>query len=536
MDQKPKMLVIYYPILLAVMLSIGVFLGARLDFTDRETVGQSLFIPKSDNVNKLNQIINYIDRSYVDSVDKNMLIEKTIESMLSDLDPHSYYISAAELREYTEPLEGNFDGIGVEFIIQKDTVVIVHPVQGGPSADLGILAGDRIVIVDGENIAGNGITNDGVMKRLRGESGTKVVVEIQRQGSEKLLEFEITRGKIPLRSVDVAMMATEDVGYIKVARFAKTTYEEFLEGAQNLIEEGMTKLVLDLRNNGGGFMNAAVSVVDEFLSDGKMIVYTEGKAHPRESYYSTEKGILHDVDVVVLINHGSASASEIVAGAIQDNDRGTIIGRRSFGKGLVQHHAPLRDGSALRLTIARYYTPTGRCIQRPYGDGVDYEQDFLAQVEEEAFAESDSIPQVDSLRFITPGGKVVYGGGGIMPDLFIPADTTSSSVFFNEVSFRGYIREFAFDFTDANRSDLQDFGDFESFNRGFKIDSKVYRDFVDFSISQGVDSDPAGAKQSREEIALLMKAYIARNIWNNNGFYPIYLKRDKVFQRALEVM
>lgn len=534
MEEKPGRLAIYFPLLMAAMLSIGVFLGSRLDFTDAETVGQSLFIPRNDNVNKLNQIINYIDRAYVDSVDKNELIERTIDRMLADLDPHSYYISAAELRDFTEPLEGNFDGIGVEFVIQRDTVVIVHPVQGGPSADLGIQAGDRIVSVDGEKVAGNGITNDGVMSRLRGESGTKVSVEISRHGRKQLLGFEITRGKIPLRSVDVALMVDNTVGYIKVARFAKTTYDEFLLGAKQLMGQGMKKLVLDLRNNGGGFMNTAVSLVDEFLPDGKMIVYTEGKSHPRESYYSTSMGILKEVELIVLINQGSASASEIVAGAIQDNDRGTIIGRRSFGKGLVQHHAPLRDGSALRLTIARYYTPTGRCIQRPYGEGVDYENDLMERIARGETINPDSALVQDSLQYITPGGKIVYGGGGIMPDLFVPADTAYSSLFFSEVTFRGYINQFSFDYADAHRDALSKFSAFEGFNSTFKIDGAIYNEFVDYCVKKGLVANPKESRQSRDEIAILLKANIARNIWNNEGFYPIYLQWDKDFQRALE--
>lgn len=537
MDKRSGLLAVYFPILMATMLAVGVFLGARLDYSDPEVAGPSLFVPRSKNVNKINQIINYIDRSYVDSIDKEALVEDAIDRMLSELDPHSYYISARDLQKFTEPLEGNFEGIGVEFMIQKDTIVIIHPVQGGPSAQLGILAGDRIVEVDGDPIAGVGITNDGVMKMLRGESGSKVTVGIARRGVDDLLDFEITRGKIPLHSVDVAMMDKNSVGYIKVTRFAKTTFNEFKLAANDLLGQGMSKLILDLRNNGGGLMNAAVSIVDEFLEEGKMIVYTEGKSHPRESYYSTDAGALKDVDVVVLINQGSASASEIVAGAVQDNDRGMIIGRRSFGKGLVQHHAPLRDGSALRLTIARYYTPTGRCIQRPYGKGSNYEDGVPdGEVVAENGEVQDTVFQADSVKFITPQGKVVYGGGGIAPDLVVSSDTTRTSIFFAEVSYRGLISRFAFNYADLNRGMLNDYATFDSFNEDFSIDRKTFKDFVDYSADNGVKANMNEAKQSTDEIKFYIKAHIARNIWNNEGFYPIVLQRDRTYQKALEVL
>ncbi len=517
----------YTPILLAVMLIAGIYIGAKLNYTPS-------IIADADPDNKINQIIGYIEKEYVDVVDKNDLINATIHTMLQELDPHSYYISAEELRQYTEPLEGNFDGIGVEFMIQQDTVVVVNPIAGGPSEELGVKAGDRIVLVNGESIAGIGITNSDVMDKLRGESGTSVEVGMLRPGKEDLIDFKITRGKIPIHSVDVAIMVSDKVGFIKVARFAKTTHEEFVEAALMLREQGMEKLIVDLRGNGGGFLDAAIRMCDEFLEDGRMIVYTEGKASPKRTFNATERGLLEEVETVVLINQGSASASEIVAGALQDNDRGTIIGRRSFGKGLVQEHVDLPDSSAMRLTIARYYTPTGRSIQKPYGDGIDYHNDYFDRLENGELESADSVQFPDSLKYTTAAGKTVYGGGGIMPDVFVPIDTVGASFYLSELNYAGIINEFAFSYVDQHRDQLNRYNNGIDFKQRFVVSNLLFEELIAFAEGKGIERDPYGIKTSELVIKLRLKALIARNIWNNEGYFHIILDDDIVFDRAMK--
>lgn len=517
------------PLLLAVALAIGFYLGARV--ATPLTPTNQLGIKSTHKFNKLTDILSYIEHEYVDSVDRNELEEIAIETLLQELDPHSVYIPPADLAEMNEPLEGNFDGIGIEFRIQNDTITVINPIAGGPSELLGIQAGDRIVKVDTQNVAGIGVTNRMVMDLLRGERGTKVKVQIARQSSSVLLNFEITRDKIPIHSVDVAYMLNDSVGYIKVARFAKTTYEEFIKAGKDLKAEGMKKMILDLRSNGGGIMDAAVKMADEFLPAGDMIVYTEGKARPREEYKATARNTFVNLPLVVLVDEGSASASEIVAGALQDNDRATIIGRRSFGKGLVQEPSSWPDGSAVRLTIARYYTPTGRCIQKPYDNGKeDYYEDYYNRLNSGELQHRDSIHLIDSLKYTTPKGKIVYGGGGIMPDIFVPIDTVGRSYYYTELVYMGIFRQFSFDYADQHRDELQKLT-YSSFN----VNNALLKELTDFAEERGIKKIDAEFKQSKELIRNLLRANIALHIWKNEGFYSIINERDNVIARSLEI-
>ncbi|MEM9050881.1 MAG: S41 family peptidase [Bacteroidota bacterium] len=527
-NSNKNKLIIYYPLMLAAMLVFGIYLGTF--FSDD---GTRSFLPtkSSSNADKITQIISFIDREYVDTVAKNQMIEKAIASILEDLDPHSYYISAEEMAAYTEPLEGNFEGIGVEFLIQDDTVRVVAALDGGPSQELGIQAGDKIVAVDEENIAGVGIRNDDVISRLKGEGGTIVNVDVLR--GDKKIPFEITRGTIPINSVAAAQMLDNSVGYIKISRFARTTYEEFAESAQQLQKEGMQEMLIDLRGNGGGYLTAAVQIAEEFLQKDQLIVYTEGKASPKKSYYASKRGEYSDLPLAILIDQGSASASEILAGAIQDNDRGIIVGRRSFGKGLVQEHMSLPDNSALRLTVARYYTPSGRSIQKPYGGDIDYSADYEERFETGELVSADSINFADSLEYVTPGGRIVYGGGGITPDVFVGLDTVGASEYLSIVSYRGILNQFGFDYADAHRNELGEFDDYLDFESDFDVKSSVFDDFVSYAEDKGVAPDQEGIKISKKVIELRIKAYIARNIWGNDGFYSIMTDDDKVINEAL---
>ena len=528
-NQNTNKLLIYYPIMLAAMLVLGIYLGSYFTTGTSETTS---FFPKKtvNSADKIGQIISFIDREYVDTIAKNRLINKAIDAILEDLDPHSYYITAEELASYTEPLEGNFDGIGVEFLIQNDTVRVVSAIEGGPSEELGIMAGDKIIVVDGENIAGINIKNDDVIKYLKGPSGTEVKIDILR--NREVIPFTITRGTIPINSVVTSQLLDPKTGYIKISRFARTTYEEFMTHMTRMTENGMEEVIIDLRGNGGGYLNAAVQMSEEFLQKGQLVVYTEGKASPRRSYYASKNGTYSETPVAILINEGSASASEILAGAIQDNDRGLIIGRRSFGKGLVQEHLSLPDHSALRLTVARYYTPTGRSIQKPYGKGIDYEHDYDVRFEHGEMMYRDSIVFPDSLKYTTPGGRTVYGGGGIMPDIFVGLDTVGASHYLSIVSYQGLLNQYGFDYADAHRNALKDYTSYGDFNKKFIITDDMLGDFVTYSSERGVEPDTVGIKASDKVLKIRIKAYIARNIWGNDGYYSIMNQDDNVLKEA----
>lgn len=521
----------YLPLILAIVLILGMIIGVQLV---KSTGGKSMFVyPKTD---KLSGVLNFIEMEYVDSISQDQLVEKTIPELLKNLDPHSLYIPAKDLQRVTEPLEGNFEGIGIQFNMMNDTIVVIQTISGGPSERIGIMPGDRIVEIDDTIVAGVGLPDQEVVNMLRGLSGSKVTVGVKRQHMQGLMEFEITRDRIPLYSVDVAYMINDEIGYIKISQFSRTTFKEYLEAAEKLNEAGMKKLILDLRGNGGGYMDAATNIADQFLGEGELIVYTEGKSSPRNNVYAKSKGINQDTELVVLIDEWSASASEIIAGAVQDNDRGLVVGRRSFGKGLVQSQTMFSDGSALRLTVARYYTPTGRSIQKPYDNGSDeYYNDLGQRFLHGEFDEADSINFDDSLKFTTPGGNIVYGGGGIMPHVFIPRDTAGMTNYFNEVTRKGLVYRFAFNYSDRNRSSLVAFDNAAAINQNLDRQNLLNK-FVDFAEAEGVERDPAQIEKSRHLIHTRIKAYIARNIIDNEGFYPILGEIDEALLKSIHLL
>src|ERR1051326_284178 len=520
----------FLPIIFGILLATGIFIGSHLNFSGNRI---NFLQPHTKSSDKLNNILNFIEQEYVDTVNKKELVEKAITSMLQNLDPHSVYLTPQEVKEMREPLEGNFEGIGIEFNIIKDTIRVISAIAGGPSEQLGIQAGDKIVKIEGKNVAGTKIKNKDVLGKLRGKGGTQVSITIMR--GKKSIDYTITRDRIPIYSVDAGYMLNKKTGYIKVSRFAETTYDEFLEKASYLRSQGMENLILDLRGNGGGLLTTAVKICDEFLEKGKVIVYTEGKSHPKETIYATDKGILTDTKLVVLIDESSASASEIVAGAIQDNDRGTIVGRRSFGKGLVQRETMFADSSAIRLTVARYCTPTGRCIQKPYGkDLEDYYSEEYNRYQQGELMHADSIHQKDTLRYKTPNGKIVYGGGRITPDIFVPLDTIGRTSYLNELFVKGVFNQFSFDYADKNRKKLSEM-DAKKFQLTFTIDENLFSEFIVYSEKSGVKSNQREAAISKAVIKNLLKASIARQIWGNDGFYPILNQDDKVISRAVEL-
>lgn len=527
----------FYPIIIALLVVIVVFSWGIYQKLSDQPVGFSNIRNKS-NSQKLSQLITYIDEYYVDTIQKEKLIDVAIQQILQDLDPHSYYISRDEMRRMNEPLEGNFQGIGVEFNIIRDTLVVINVVPDGPSDKVGLLPGDRILFVDSVVIAGIGLTNDDVFSKLRGEKGSKVIVEVQRMGSKEIIEFVITRDNIPINSLSSAYMINENTGYTKLIRFSRTTSEEFNSATEQLLTQGMKNLILDLRGNGGGYLNAAIAICDEFLIKNRLIVYTEGKSQARRNNYSTNTGELEDINVIIIIDQNSASASEIVAGAIQDNDRGVIVGRRSFGKGLVQTQLDLSDESAIRLTTARYYTPTGRSIQKPYGIGIDYEEEFYQRYENGELEIQDSIHVVDSLKFITPGGNTVYGGGGIVPDIFVPFDTTYRTSYFTHVIYSGAINDFAFDYADKHRSELRtispdDEGSY--FVDGYKLSDAIFSSFLEYTAELGFKATKEDLRKSEAMVKNRLKALIARNIWGNEIYYKILNQMDTDIDAALKV-
>lgn len=524
---------IYFPFLFALVLVAGIYVGVHLN---SQASFNNLFKPVvKQQHQKLTEILNYIEQEYVDTISMDSLTEETIVKLLQSLDPHSAYIPAKELQAMNEPLEGKFEGIGVEFNIVNDTIVVVAPISGGPSEKLGIQSGDRIVKIEGKNVAGNGIKSKDVMDKLRGKGGTIVNIHIYRRGQKDLIEYAITRGTIPIRSIDIAYMLNAETGYIKISRFGATTFDEYLEAYAKLQKSGLQKLILDLRGNPGGYLNAATDLADEFLPAKEMIVYTQGKSRPRQNHYATSGGDFEKNPLVILVDEGSASASEILAGAVQDNDRGTIIGRRTFGKGLVQEQVDLPDGSAIRLTIARYYTPTGRSIQKPYThDAEEYYKEAYDRYDNGELYSADSIKFNDKLKYVTAGGKTVYGGGGITPDIFVPVDTTRLSKYLSAVFSKGLVTQFAFDYADKNRGSLIAFKSFEDFNKQFSVSEKIFNDFVAYAEKKGVKKDEPGISLSADYLKLQIKALIARNIWNDEGYYPVILQDDAIVKRALE--
>lgn len=486
---------------------------------------------------KMERAMELILNEYVEGQDQDVLVETAIEGMLRQLDPHSVYIPAQDLKAVNEDLVGNFEGVGIQFEILEDTIVVVWPIPEGPSEKLGIQAGDKIVYIEEENVGGTGITNDGVIKRLRGPKGTKVKVRIMRNHSRDLLEYTITRDKIPLYSIDAAYMATPEIGYIRLSRFSAQSASEFRDHLRRLVDQGMKNLILDLRGNHGGYLNVAIELADEFLGNNKLVVYTEGLHSPRHEHTATGRGGFEKGKLAVLIDDGSASASEIVSGAIQDLDRGLVIGRRSFGKGLVQRDFELPDGSALRLTIARYYTPAGRCIQKPYEDGREaYLDEKNQRYLRGELMHPDSVHFPDSLKYYTENKRVVYGGGGIMPDVFVPLDTSFNSNYFRDLLRQGIFNDFALAYVNAHRVELlQQYKTVTEFSQKFEI-KPLMHDFIAEAEEHGVPFDTLGMERSGPYIEQRLKALIARNLWNTSAYFQVVNALDPVVTKAVEAI
>lgn len=518
---------IWFALVLAGGIVLGLFLGNR----------SGLFNLLPSGKDKLKEVITYVEDNYVDTLGRKVIEEKAINGLLEKLDPHSVYISAEEFNDANDPLLGSFEGIGVQFRLENDTVTVITPVAGGPSEKLGIRAGDRIVKVDGKNIAGIKITTNDVMRKLKGPKGTKVNISVFRRGAAGLLDFTITRDVIPTYSLDISYMAEPGIGYIRLNNFSATTHEEVHNAIEILQQDGMKKLILDLRGNGGGYLKAAIDVADEFLSRGKLVVYTEGMHHKREVANATTDGLFEEGDLVVLVDEGTASAAEIVAGAIQDHDRGVIAGRRSFGKGLVQEQLDFKDGSALRLTVARYYTPTGRCIQKSYKDGLEmYNSDYYHRFMNGELEHPDSIKFPDSLKYKTPKGRIVYGGGGIMPDIFIPLEKDSLLSYYNLCMNKGLVYQFAFDYTDQHRPQMMRFKQAGQFEKGFVVTDAIFGEFVQYADKKGIRHTGKDLTKSDRYIRTMLKAYIGRNLFDNKGFYPVLNTIDPGFLKAVEIL
>ena len=514
------------PLVLCLGLAVGIFVGSG--FNNRKASGDI-----GKDVQKFRDVLTQIQTEYVDTVNTNSLVDDAIHHMLNKLDPHSAYIPARDRIAANEDLRGNFDGIGVEFNIFHDTIVVVSALSGGPSEALGIQSGDKIVKVDDKNLAGIGVTSTDVMKALKGPKGTEVKVTILRKDKE--IDYNIIRDKIPQYSVDVAYMVDAEVGYIKVNRFAATTFDEFRESLSKLKDQGMKKLVLDLQSNPGGYMNIAIDMADDFLASGKKIVFTHGKEKKYDSQaMSTAKGDFEKGDLIVLINEGSASASEILAGALQDNDRAFIVGRRSFGKGLVQSPFDLSDGSELRLTISRYYTPTGRSIQKPYEDGDEYSRDIISRYNHGEFFHADSIRFNDTLKYITQKGRTVYGGGGIMPDYFVPLDTTLTSHYLNELYTSSSIQEYTFGYGEDHKDALLEAG-FKQFLDKFIVTDQMLADLVKVGERNKVKADRKELAKKEKLFKVHIKAQIARKLWNNEGYFPVMNETNEIFIHALKL-
>lgn len=494
----------------------------------------------NENTFKIGRTLGLIDAWYVDSTDINKLTEQTIIELLRSLDPHSVYISAKDVKEMNEPLNGNFEGIGIQFNLLRDTIIVIEPISGGPSEKAGLLPGDRIITIDGEKVAGIGISTNGVRSRLMGMKGTKVNINVFRKGEKSILDFTIIRDKIPINSLDAAYMLDKETGYVKLNKFAATTVDEFDAAVDSLKKfNNMKNLVLDLRSNGGGYMTAATDLADKFYSDKRLLVYLRGRKTPRQDYFSKGRGSLSSSRVAILTDEGSASASEILAGAVQDWDRGIIVGRRTFGKGLVQNGFYLTDGSMIRLTIARYYTPTGRLIQSPYNDGYDkYLENFYKRYTDGELMTADSIHFPDSLKYKTMVSKrTVYGGGGIMPDVFVPADTMGYSDYYRSLVRKGVLSSWSLEFSDKNRKQIASkYKTFNEFRSDFNFSDEDMDDLKNKAEKAGVKFDENGFKISRNEILTVLKGYIAANIWKTNEFYMIINEGDPVIESALRII
>ena len=521
------------PFLLAIALIAGIAIGT---FYANHFSGNKLGIINTSS-NKLNALLRIIDDQYVDTVNISDLVEEAMPQILSELDPHSSYIPAKDLEAVTADLKGSFSGIGIQFTIQNDTIHVNNVIQGGPSEKVGLMAGDRIVEVDDSAFVGKIVTNEEAMKRLKGEKGSKVKLGVYRPGEKELLHFTVVRGNIPVKSIDAAYMINEKVGYVKVNKFGETTYPELLIALAKLSQKNCEGLIIDLRGNTGGYMAAAIQMVNEFLPNNRLIVYTQGRKSPRQDYNSNGTGSNQKMPLVVLVDEGSASASEIFAGAIQDNDRGTIVGRRSFGKGLVQQPIEFSDGSAIRLTIARYYTPSGRCIQKPYEKGKEseYELDLLIRYEHGEFFSADSIKQNETEVYRTRLGRPVYGGGGIMPDIFVPQDTTGMTSYFRMAANRGLIIRYTFEYTDQNRSTLQKYDTTEKMEEYLKKQN-LLNNFAAWAEKKGLKRRNNLMAKSRKLFEMSLYGNIIYNMLGMEAYVEFLNETDKTVLKAVEIL
>lgn len=528
-ENQPSKRQITLPIILCLGLAGGILIGANLSGRqgpDKEILRE---------VQKFREVLTLIKNEYVEGVNTDVLVEEAIKTMLNKLDPHSSYITSNDRISANEDLRGNFEGIGIEFNIFQDTIVVVTPLSGGPSESVGLRSGDKIIEVNGENVAGIGVTTFDVQKALKGPKGSEVEIAVLRKGVKEPILFNIIRDKIPQYSVDVSYMLNKETGYIKISRFSQTTYKEFTDALQKLKSQGMQKLVIDLQGNPGGYMSQAIDMADDFLGSSKKIVYTKGKDRKYNSdALATKKGQFEEGDLIVLVNEGSASASEILAGALQDNDRALIVGRRTFGKGLVQAPFELSDGSELRLTISKYYTPSGRSIQKPYENGSEYAHDIIARYNHGEFFHADSIKFNDSLRYTTRSGRAVYGGGGIMPDYFVPLDTSRSNQYLNELYTSSAMHDYTFKYAETNREKLEQMG-YEQFYKNFKVNGQMLNELVETGSRYKVKADYKSLNSKRTLFELHVKAQIARKIWNNDGFYPIFNETNEILQQAIKM-
>ena len=531
---------IIFPLLLAVGIVLGILLGQFVGRSRAESQLRTLIGRAGLNTtNKIMQTCMLIEHKYVDSISMDSLSEMVIPLLIKELDPHSVYIPAKDMQEMNEPLEGEFDGIGVVFNAATDTVIVLNVIPNGPSAMAGVVAGDRIIEINDTLVAGVKMPQNDIVKRLRGKRGTEVKVSLKRRGIDDLVDVTIIRDAIPIKSIESYFMATADIGYVRLSQFARTSYEELITALTELRQQGMKKLIFDLRGNSGGYLDQAILIANEFLPQGKLIVYTEDRNGDQIKQFSDGRGSATDIELVVLIDEGSASSSEILAGAVQDNDRGTIVGRRSFGKGLVQNQLPYSDGSALRLTIARYYTPTGRSIQKPYtnGDGTDYEMDMIRRYNNNEFFSADSIHFADSLKFTTPKGKTVYGGGGIMPDVFIPMDTTDITQYYVEVTGRNILYRYTIDYADRHREALNKVENMQQLTELLDSDKNLFNDFIRYATQQGVKPNYRDIARSRKIMEAQLRAYIGRNtVLEDDGFYYNIIPIDAELTRSIELL
>ena len=531
---------ILFPLILAVGIVLGILLGQFVGRNKVETQLRTLISRGGLNTsNKIMQTCMLVEHKFVDSISMDSLAELVIPLMMKELDPHSIYIPAREMQQVNEPLEGEFDGIGVVFNAATDTVIVLNVIPNGPSAKAGVVPGDRIIEINDTIVAGVKMPQNDIVKRLRGKRGTEVKLSLKRQNIDDLVDVTVVRDAIPIESIESAFMVKDDIGFIRLSQFARTSYVELMRALAELRGQGMRKLIFDLRDNSGGYLDQAIMIANEFLPKNRLIVYTEDREGMQVKEFSDGSGTSSDLALVILIDEGSASSSEILAGAVQDNDRGTIVGRRSFGKGLVQSQLPYADGSALRLTVARYYTPTGRSIQKPYknGDELDYEMDMIRRYENNEFFSADSIHFADSLRFVTPKGKIVYGGGGIMPDVFIPMDTTDITKYYIEVTGRNILYRYTIEYADRHREALNKVQTIQELTELLDSDKRLFDDFVRYAAEQGVRPNYRDINRSRKVMEAQLRANIGRNTaLEDNGFYFNIFPIDEVVKRTIELL